>query len=226
MIEKTDRIMMLDTETCNDIDCPIVYDVGFEIFDLCGNTFASDSFVNADVFLDKELMESAYFADKIPQYRADINGGTRRLAKWSTIKRAVKQACEAFGVKVVCAHNAAFDNRALNTTQRFITTSKYRYFLPYGVEWYDTLKMSRAILKNNDDYGAFCYENNFLTSRGCRRYTAEIIYKWLTGNLDFEESHTGLEDVRIERKIFEYCMKINPEIDGRLWPKKEDDYNQ
>ena len=38
MINPTDRIMMIDTETTNDIDCPIVYDVGFEIFDLCGNT--------------------------------------------------------------------------------------------------------------------------------------------------------------------------------------------
>jgi hypothetical protein len=223
MIEKTDRIMIIDTETCNDIDCPIVYDVGFEVFDLAGHTFASESFVNADVFLDKSLMESAYFAEKIPAYWDDIQSGKRRLAKWSTIKRSIRQICEAYGVRYVCAHNAPFDNRALNTTQRLITTSKYRYFLPYGVEWLDTLKMARQILKNNDNYGEFCYNNQYLTSRGIRRYTAEIIYRWLTQNLDFTESHTGLEDVQIERKIFEFCLESNPEIDGRLWPK--DDYN-
>ena len=222
MINPTDRIMMIDTETTNDIDCPIVYDVGFEIFDLCGNTFASESFVNADVFCDNALMESAYFAEKIPSYWDDIKAGRRRLAKWSTIKRAIKQACEAFDVRIACAHNAMFDNRALNTTQRFITTSKYRYFLPYGVEWWDTLKMSRAILKNNDSYGEFCYENDYLTERGCRRYTAEIIYRFLTGNNDFEESHTGLEDVRIERKIFEFCLANSPDIDGRLWKPKDE----
>lgn len=217
MIEITDRIMMIDTETTNDIDCPIAYDVGFEIFDLCGNTFASESFVNADVFCDNELMASAFFADKIPQYWEDIHNGKRRLAKWSTIKSAIRKACEAFGVKVVCAHNAAFDNRALNTTQRLITTSKYRYFLPYGMEWWDTLKMARAILKNNEDYGEFCYVNDFLTVRGVRKYTAEVIYKWLTKNVNFAESHTGLEDVKIERKIFEFCLANSPEIDGRLW---------
>lgn len=217
MIEITDRIMMIDTETTNDIDCPIVYDVGFEIFDLCGHTFASESFVNADVFCDDALMKSAYFADKIPQYWEDIHNGKRRLAKWSTIKSAIRKACEAFGVKVVCAHNAAFDNRALNTTQRLITTSKYRYFLPYGVEWWDTLKMARALLKDNEDFGEFCYVNDFLTARGVRRYTAEVIYKWLTKNVNFEESHTGLEDVRIERKIFEFCLANCPDIDGRLW---------
>ena len=223
MIEKTDRVMIIDTETTNDIDCPIVYDVGFEVFDLCGNTFASESFVNADVFLDKSLMESAFFADKIPAYWEDIQKGKRRLAKWSTIKRSIRQVCEAYGVRYVCAHNAAFDNRALNTTQRLITTSKYRYFLPYGVEWRDTLKMARQILKNDSAYGEFCYDNEYLTSRGVRRYTAEIIYRFLSGDNSFEESHTGLEDVKIERQIFEFCLANAPEIDGRLWPK--DDYN-
>ena len=47
--------------------------------------------------------------------------------------------------------------------------------------------------------------------------TAEVIYRYLTQNLDFEEEHTGLEDVRIERKIFEYCWVNDPSIDGRLW---------
>ena len=223
MIELTDRIMILDTETTGDIDCPFVYDVGFEVFDLMGHTFASESFVNADIFLDKGLMENAFFADKIPTYWDEIKSGQRRLAKWTTIKKSIKQVCEAFDVHYICAHNAAFDNRALNTTQRLITTSKYRYFLPYGVEWLDTLKMARQILKNDSAYGEFCYNNEYLTSRGIRRYTAEIIYRFLSGDNSFEESHTGLEDVKIERKIFEFCLANAPEIDGRLWPK--DDYN-
>ena len=77
--------------------------------------------------------------------------------------------------------------------------------------------MSREVLKNNDTYGEFCYENNFLTSRMCKRFTAEIIFRFLTGAIDFEESHTGLEDVLIEKEIFSYCLEQNPEIDGRLW---------
>ena len=77
--------------------------------------------------------------------------------------------------------------------------------------------MSRAILKNDDNYGEFCYENDYLTARGVRRYTAEIIYRYLTGENSFEESHTGLEDVKIERKIFEFCLANSPDIDGRLW---------
>ena len=220
MINARTRIMMIDTEATNGLDCPIVYDVGYQIFSLDEGVLCERSFVNADVFCDAELMASAYFADKIPDYWQEIVSGQRTLKKWFNIKKQIAEDCKKYGVEIACAHNAAFDNRALNITQRYQTTSKYRYFLPFGVEWWDTLKMARETLKQNEDYGTFCYENDYLTSRGCRRYTAEIIYRWLTGNADFEESHTGLEDVKIERQIFEYCVNKNPEIDGRLWKEE------
>ena len=221
MIDRNDVIMMIDTETTNDIDCPFVYDVGYQIFTLNEGVLCERSFVNADVFLDKELMASAYFVEKIPQYWDDIKSGKRTLKKLFNIKRQIAQDCALFNVKYVCAHNAMFDSRALNNTQRYQTTSKFRYFLPYGIEWLDTLKMSRKILKDNAEYGEFCFNNDYLTANGQRRYTAEIIYRWLSGQNDFEESHTGLEDVEIERQIFEFCITSDPEINGLLWERKE-----
>ena len=217
MINPYDRIMMIDTETTNDIDCPIVYDVGYQIFSLAEGVICERSFLNADVFCDHELMQTAFFAEKIPQYWEDVKAHKRDLCSWYMIKQILTNDCKEYEVKIACAHNAAFDNRALNTTQRYQTTSKFRYFLPFGIKWWDTLKMSRKLLKDNADYGTFCYENEYLTARGCRRYTAEIIYKWLKGDNDFTESHTGLEDVKIEREIFEYCLTQDPEIDGQLW---------
>jgi len=217
MIDENTVVMILDTETTNDIECPIVYDVGYQIFTLRDSVLCEKSFVNADVFLDRELMGSAFFLDKIPIYWDEITDGARELRKWKNIKKNLAKDVKEFGVSVVCAHNAAFDNRALNTTQRYLTCSKWRWFLPYGLEWWDTLKMSRQILKQNEDYSNFCLENNYITKNNQLRYTAEIIYRWLTDNVEFEEHHTGLEDVRIERKIFEYLVKQEPEIDGRLW---------
>ena len=214
---------MLDCETTNDIECPFVYDLGYQVFNINEGVLCERSFVNADIFLDKELMASAYFIDKVPQYWEEIKDKKRILKKWFNIKKQLAEDCELFDVHFACAHNAMFDSRALNTTQRYQTTSKFRYFMPYGIEWLDTLKMSRQILKNNDEYGEFCYNNDYITKNGQRRYTAEIIYRFLTDCVDFEESHTGLEDVKIERKIFEYCLASMPEIDGRLWPKDEEE---
>jgi hypothetical protein len=54
------KYIILDTETTNDIECPIVYDFGFSVIDESGKAYASYSFVNADVFCDDELMATAY----------------------------------------------------------------------------------------------------------------------------------------------------------------------
>ena len=40
-----------------------------KVVDKKGNVYKTCSFVNADIFLDeKDLMQSAYYANKIPQY--------------------------------------------------------------------------------------------------------------------------------------------------------------
>lgn len=216
---KTERFIVIDTETTNSIDDPLCYDVGFAVIDILGNVYENYSFVVADIFLDKELMSSAYFADKIPQYWKDIKAGTRELKTFFNIKKAFAECVKRNNVKIILAHNARFDYRSLNLTQRFLTSSKYRYFFPFGVEIWDTLKMSRKVLKTNDKYGEFCYNNNYLTKRMCKQFTAEVIYRFLTNNIDFVESHTGLEDVLIEKEIFVFCMAEMPEIDGALWSR-------
>lgn len=211
-----EKYIMLDTETTNSLDDPICYDVGFAVVDRNGSVYETHSFVVAEVFLNEELMESAYFIDKIPQYWEDIKNGTRKLAKFNTIRKVLAETMKKHNTQIVIAHNARFDYRSTAKTQRYLTKSKYRYFLPYGTEVWDTLKMAREVLKNDVDYDNFCYNNNYVTKRGCKRYTAEILYRFFTGDNDFVESHTGLEDVSIEKVIFAECMARGAES-GKLW---------
>ena len=210
------KFIVLDTETTNSFDDPLCYDIGFAVVDEEGSVFETHSYVVAETFLDEELMSPAFFIDKVTQYWEEIKQGTRQLKKLNTIRRILKATMEKYETNIVVAHNARFDYKSLNTTQRFLTSSKYRYFLPYGTEIWDTLKMSRQVLKENVDYDNFCYENNYLTKRGCKRYTAEILYRFLTDDNDFIEEHTGLEDVLIEKEILAYCL-ANGIKDGRLW---------
>lgn len=212
-----EKFIVIDTETTNSIDDPIVYDIGFAVVDAKGKVYEQHSYVVADIFLDKELMSYAYFADKIPQYWEDIKAGKRKLRRFKTIKMIFKDVCKQYGIKKIFAHNARFDNHSLNLTQRYLTSSKFRYFFPYNTEIWDTLKMSRNTLKNIEDYDQFCWENDYITKRGCKRYTAEIIYRFITGDNDFEEKHTGLEDVLIEKEILKYCLNHDPNFNGKLW---------
>lgn len=211
-----EKYIMLDTETTNSLDDPICYDVGFAVVDKEGAIYESHSFVVAEVFLNEELMASAYFIEKVPQYWEDIKNGTRKLAKFNTIRKVLAETMKKYNTNIVIAHNARFDYRSTAKTQRYLTKSKYRYFLPYGTEIWDTLKMAREVLKNDVDYDNFCYNNNYVTKRGCKRFTAEILYRFFTGDNDFVESHTGLEDVTIEKVIFAECMARGAES-GKLW---------
>ena len=212
------NVIVLDTETINSLEEPIAYDIGWAVVNLeTEEVLKTESYAIAEIFLDKELMSCAFFADKIPSYWEEIKNGSRKLARLSTIHRTLVNDCKAYGVKEIYAHNAIFDNRSCNLTQRYITSSKYRYFFPYGITIKDSLKYSKAVLKDNEEYINFCNANHYHTKNNQNRYTAEIIYRFLTNDVSFNEEHKGIDDVMIEKEIVLYCKKHLPNFDARLW---------
>lgn len=222
--------LMLDTETANtfkdekglDRASALVYDFGFAVVDKWGNIYERYSFVTSEVFYDlADVMQSAYYSNKLPQYYEDIEKGERTVATLYEIRKTLCELCEAYEVRAIVAHNASFDYGVCNSTQRYITKSKYRYFFPRGIEIWDTLKMSRQVFTKNENYIAFCETNGYMTKHKTPRVklTAEVIYRFLTNDLDFVESHTALEDVEIETLIFAECMKKASEIEKELFTK-------
>lgn len=214
--------MMIDTETTNSLDDPLVYDVGYEVFDESGATIETASMTNKDIFLDADFMATAFYADKIPNYWKEIWAKKRELLSWCEIKWKVFDACKRNGCTIVAAHNARFDRMALNLTQRYITTSRYRFFLPYGTTWWCSLRMAKEILKDNQEYRNFCKYFGYWANNNQPRYTAEILYQFISGDVYFEEKHQGIDDVKIEKEIFLWCLAQKPDIDGRLFKPKEE----
>lgn len=210
------NLIVLDTETTNSIEEPLAYDIGWAVVTEDGEVLKTESYAVAEIFLDKELMQVAYFAEKIPQYWEEIKNGNRKLARLSTIFKSLYADTRAYEVKEIYAHNARFDDLSLKLTQRFISGSKYRYFLPYGVKMCDTLKMSREAFGKDPEYRAFCNENNYKTPRGQRKMTAEVLYRFISGQNDFEEVHKGLDDVLIEKEILIECRRRGV-VDGSLF---------
>ena len=72
-------IMVMDVETAGGLGNPLVYDLGFAICDKQGKIYAKRSFVIKEIFEQKELMQSAYYAIKIPRYDKALAEGTRDL---------------------------------------------------------------------------------------------------------------------------------------------------
>lgn len=228
MDKRINYLIGLDTETCNgimvgeklDLSQSLVYDLGWAVCDKKGRIYKTRSFVIADVFCDmKDVMKSAYYAEKIPKYWKDIKTGKRTLATFWKVRKIFLSDIKEYGVKNVFAHSAGFDVRALNNTIRYISKSKFRWFFPFGLEIWDTLKMARQTIGKQKTYQKFCATNNYLTKhkKPQVRLTAEILYRYITGNNDFEESHTGLEDVLIETKIMAKCISQHKKMEKRLY---------
>ena len=218
--------IVLDCETCPcDKDFEGVspwnmwfYDLGWAVVDKRGNVYKTQSFINADIFLDeKELMKSAYYSEKIPKYWEDIKSGTRQLKSFYNIRKQLLEDIAEYGVKEIYAHNMRFDYGTLQNTQRWLTKSKYRYFFPKGIEICDTLKMARQVLKDSKMYRVWCEQNGYITKNNQCRFSAEVLYRYITGNDDFIESHTGLEDVMIEKDILAYCYSRHKKMVRQLW---------
>lgn len=199
--------LTIDTETTNGFDDPLVYDIGGAVHDKKGNVIETFSFIIYETFCCmKDLMKSAYYAEKIPMYEKQIKKGERKIVKFATAKKHIKMLCEEYNVKAIIAHNMRFDYRATTRTQRYLTKSKYRFFLPYGIELWDTLKMAQDTICKQKTYIKWAKNNGYTLKNGRVRATAEILYKYISGNKEFIEKHTGLEDVLIEKEIFARCI--------------------
>ena len=233
MNQKIDRrrnyYLMVDTETCNGIveedgkinlNYSLVYDLGLAIIDKHGTVYEKESLIISDTYYGmKDLMKSCYYAEKLPRYDEEIEQGVRQVVSYYMAREIVKALMEKYDTNIVIAHNAGFDNRATNNTQRYLTKSKYRYFFPYGTEIWDTLKMANDTICKQKTYIAWCERNGYMTnhSKPRPRATAEILYRYISGNEDFVESHTGLEDVMIEKEIFAHCMRQHKPMRKKLF---------
>lgn len=221
-------VLVLDTETANtfregnslDTTSALAYDCGWSVVDTKGNVYEERSFVNADVYLgEKKAMETAYYAKKLPQYEEDLRSGSRKLATTYTIRKVMLEDMARYRITEVVAHNARFDYNVLNTLQRWTTKSKFRYWFPFGTEIWDTMKMARSVIHKMPTYRRFCEEHGFVHESGRLPTDAQTLYRFITKNPQFQESHTGLEDVQIEREIMRYCYRQHKKMEKVLYAK-------
>ena len=218
MARKKEMYLVIDTETCNTLEQPMPYDIGYAICDRHGNISVERSFVVAEMFLDrKDLMKSAYFAEKIPMYWEDIKNGKRVVKSIFNIRKQIHEDMKNFGVKKVGAYNMGFDKRALNNIIRYCSKSLVRWFFPFGTEYFCIWNMACQVLLNSTSYVKFAMQNGLQSDKGNLLTSAESCYKWLKNKVDFIEEHTGLEDVKIEIEIMAKCFSTHKKMDKGIY---------
>ena len=222
MSRRKEMFLVIDTETCNTIEQPLPYDIGFAICDRMGNIAEERSYVVAETFLDmKDTMKSAYFAEKIPQYWEDIKNGSREIKSIYKIRKEVKDLMSKYNVKKVGAYNMGFDKIALNNVMRYTTKSFCRWFFPFGTEFFCIWHLATQTLLQQKTFFKMAEKNGWFSEKGNLLTNAEVTYNYIKKMSDFKEEHKGLEDVRIEIEIMAHCFrqhkKMNTNINTSCW---------
>ena len=209
--------VVLDCETCNTVNQPIPYDIGWVICDRYGNIYERRSYVIAEIFFGmSDVMQSAYYANKIPMYYEDIKSGKRAVAQMWTIRRQLLDDMKAYNTNRVGAYNMAFDSRALNNLIRYVSKSWKRWFFPFGTEFFCIWSLACNTILNRTTYINFAEQNGYMSNCGNIHTNAELAYRYITGDREFIESHTGLEDVEIEVAIMAYCYRQHKKMDSKI----------
>lgn len=210
--------IVLDTETApivkRDFVSPTdsaVYDFGFIVCNSKGEALEKRSYVIAETFNDSALMNSAYYANKLPQYRAGI--GFDSDSEWQmvdclTAYREFRNVCKKYGVKTVWAYNVNFDVKALNATVSRLSNGFVNFFMPYGVRVRDIWDYATCITTSKG-FLKFCDCNGYVSPKGNPKTSAEVVYRYLKGDTDFIERHTALSDCEIENAILSKCKKMH-----------------
>ena len=221
-MKDTEKYLLIDTETANGLNNPLTYDVGLKVVSRKGDEYDGLSLVVYDIYAkQREMMKSAYYADKIPKYEVKLKTGERKMVTFYTVRKMILDLMKKYNITKVYAYNMPFDRRALNNTERFTTDNKYKYFFPYGTEFHCIWHMACQVLMARPSYIKFAEKNNLLTEKGNISTSAENCYKYLTKNVDFKEEHQGIDDVGIEKEILMACFsqhkKMSQEPYSACW---------
>ena len=212
--------MVVDVETAGQFGNSLVYDIGYAIADKQGNIYETRSFIIKEIFYNVELMSSAYYARKIPMYLKEIEEEKRIVVSFLEMREDFLSLCEKYDTKILSAYNLMFDIGALSNTMKNITKNENAKFLNNNTKKMEMMCiwcLACETLYIQKTFRYMAIENNWLTGANNFKTSAEIGYRYITGKFDFEESHTGLEDVLIEVKIMAYAYRQNKKRIGGVF---------
>jgi hypothetical protein len=224
------KFVVIDTETAPIAPMPAgkvdsylmrVYDLGYIIADEKGVIYARKSFIISDTFFNHALMNSAYYADKMPQYYQGMNN------EWQVVSfleawQEFKKDCVLHNIKKAFAYNAKFDIAALNETIKDASNGFTRYFFPYKMQVNDIWDLAGATICNTKKFVNFCLSNDYLTAKGNPSTSAETVYRYISRDNTFIENHTALSDCECELAILlkaKSYRKKDPKTKGQGWRK-------
>ena len=196
------NIVVFDTETTN-LDKPFCYNIGYAIFDTdTQECLLAKDFVVEQIWHNKPLFETAYYAEKRPIYVNRMKARKVIMDKFGYITQEMIRDFKAFEVAQAYAYNSPFDDKVFQWNCEWFKCNN-----PFdNIPIFDIRGYVHSKIAFTDEYKKFAEENQLFTENGNYSTTAEALFKYIDKNIAFEEEHTALADSVIEAKILFECV--------------------
>ena len=201
------NIVVFDTETVS-LEKPFCYNIGYTIVNLDnGETLVKRDYVVEQVWHNPMLFITAYYADKRDIYVAAMRSRKTIMAKYGYICQAMIRDFIKYEVVGAYAFNSPFDDKVFTYNSDWFKCNNPFDNIPiFDIRGY----VHQFMVDNN--FKKFCEDNGYFTDSGNYSTTAEVVYRYLTGNTEFIEDHTALSDSEIEAEILLECIKRGAEV--------------
>ena len=199
-------IMVVDTETIS-LEKKFIYDLGLIIAEWNGKEYEpieKHSLIIKQVYSNKMLFDTAYYADKRPKYVSKLKGKKSIAKHYGHTMRFVSKLIKTYNINKVFAYNSIFDKQAFKFTAKYFGCKN-----PLDkLQWRDIYEVAIKYIQKSKQYIDTAKEKNWITERGNVQGSAEKVYQFIKNDYNFVESHTGLEDSEIELDILNKCIEL------------------
>lgn len=216
---------------------PLIYDIGWNIVDRNGNIYERKNFVVAEIFFNPAIFKTAYYKEKRPLYLEKLREGKIIPAVWNIIAEELKADMKKvesvgaynayFDYKRAIAFTELYISKMYSvnfdewlTVQRKVCDTMDKPYKGYKrkidrehftfrdacVPVFDLWGLACEHLLNTDDYRETAKANGWIGSKYYRT-NAEVTYRFISGENNFDEAHTAIDDCDIETAIFAEIVK-------------------
>lgn len=198
------NIMIFDTETVS-LNKPFCYNIGYCIYDTNNRQVIKNAdYVVEQIWHNRPLFETAYYADKRPLYISMMKAKHAQLLKYGEIMRRMRADIKAYDIQSAYAYNSPFDDNVFRFNCEW-----FKCINPLdNVSIFDIRGYAHKAIATTPNYLEWAERNSKFTESGNYSTTAETIYQYLSDDLEFVEDHTALSDSQIETTILVQCIDL------------------
>lgn len=199
-----ETILLVDTEFIT-LNKPFVYDLSYLIARKVDDkyiTLKSVGNVVKQVYQNKMMFETAYYAEKRKLYVSALKGKTYKQNYLGNILRQLRKDIAEYNVSIVLGYNVNADLRSIDFTTNYLKLESPLK----NTKVIDLMPIVVNTICDTNEYKTFAKENNLITEKGYYKMSVESVMKYINNSIEFSEKHLGKSDNENEIDLLNYAL--------------------